>query len=146
MNYAVIWTKQAVDQLAQAWIDGKDRTAVQKASNRIDAMLGMQPWAHGDYMVTQVQELLGVVKLAGRTLQDDRVAQHHRIRGRIDHTIIECQPRCLDFAEPDVISRHGVVTTRRRTACGGDAVDQRCGGGGVTRLALESCCRSQHGG
>ena len=48
MNYAVIWTKAAIDQLAQAWIDAKDRTAVQKASNRIDAMLGMQPWAHGE--------------------------------------------------------------------------------------------------
>ena len=48
MNYAVIWTKRAIDQLAQAWIDTSDRPAVQRASNRIDAMLAMQPWAHGE--------------------------------------------------------------------------------------------------
>jgi hypothetical protein len=48
MNYAVIWTKKAIDQLAQAWIDAADRTAVQRASNRIDSMLAMQPRAHGE--------------------------------------------------------------------------------------------------
>jgi mRNA-degrading endonuclease RelE of RelBE toxin-antitoxin system len=48
MNYAVIWTKKAADQLAQAWIDATDRTAVQRASNRIDTMLAMDPRAHGE--------------------------------------------------------------------------------------------------
>jgi mRNA-degrading endonuclease RelE of RelBE toxin-antitoxin system len=48
MNYAVIWTKKAIDQLAQAWIDAADRTAVQRATNRIDSMLAMQPRAHGE--------------------------------------------------------------------------------------------------
>ena len=41
MNYAVIWTKKAVDQLAQAWLDETDRPAVQRASNRVDSMLAM---------------------------------------------------------------------------------------------------------
>jgi len=48
MNYAVIWTKKALDQLALAWVGANDRTAVQRASNRIDAKLGMHPWAHGE--------------------------------------------------------------------------------------------------
>ena len=48
MNYAVIWTKKAIDQLAQAWMDATDRTAVQRASSRIDALLGTQPRAHGE--------------------------------------------------------------------------------------------------
>jgi hypothetical protein len=48
MNYPVIWTKKAIDQLAQAWIDASDRTAGRRASNRIDSMLAMQPHAHGE--------------------------------------------------------------------------------------------------
>ena len=48
MNYAVIWTKIAVDQLAQAWIDAADRTAVRRASTRIDSVLAMQPRAVGE--------------------------------------------------------------------------------------------------
>jgi mRNA-degrading endonuclease RelE of RelBE toxin-antitoxin system len=48
MNYAVIWTKKAADQLAQAWLDATDRTAVQRASNLIDTLLATDPRAHGE--------------------------------------------------------------------------------------------------
>jgi plasmid stabilization system protein ParE len=48
MNYAVVWTKAALDQLAEAWVNAADRAAVQRASNRIDALLGSAPRAHGE--------------------------------------------------------------------------------------------------
>jgi hypothetical protein len=48
MNYAVIWTKAAVDQLAAAWMSATNRTAVQRASNRIDRQLASNPWAVGE--------------------------------------------------------------------------------------------------
>ena len=48
MNYAVIWTKKALNHLAQAWIEATDRTSVQRASNRIDNMLGTSPLAYGE--------------------------------------------------------------------------------------------------
>jgi hypothetical protein len=48
MNYAVIWTKVALDRLTDAWIQAADRTAVQQASNRVDQALGTDPWAAGE--------------------------------------------------------------------------------------------------
>jgi hypothetical protein len=44
MNYAVIWTKVALDRLTDAWIQAADRMAVQQASNRVDQALGTDPW------------------------------------------------------------------------------------------------------
>ena len=47
MTYAVFWTPEAEDELADAWLAAADRAAVTDASHRIDQQLASNPFACG---------------------------------------------------------------------------------------------------
>ena len=47
MNYAVYWTPEAEDGLADVWLAAVDRSAVNEASDRIDQQLARHPFACG---------------------------------------------------------------------------------------------------
>jgi hypothetical protein len=43
MRFTVVWTDSALAELAAIWLNAKDREAVRKASDRIDAELRIHP-------------------------------------------------------------------------------------------------------
>ena len=47
MNYAVFWTPDAEDGLADAWLAAPDRNAVTAASHALDQALAQDPYARG---------------------------------------------------------------------------------------------------
>ncbi|MDB5312566.1 MAG: hypothetical protein JWO38_6768 [Gemmataceae bacterium] len=48
MNFSVIWTKAAKDQLAEIWIHHHDQKGVTAAAHRIDLLLGRDPANQGE--------------------------------------------------------------------------------------------------
>jgi plasmid stabilization system protein ParE len=48
MNFRVIWTRAARDQLADIWLSHPDRAAVTAAAHRIDQLLGRDPANQGE--------------------------------------------------------------------------------------------------
>jgi plasmid stabilization system protein ParE len=48
MNFRVIWTRAARDQLAAIWLSHSDRTGVTAAAHRIDGLLGRDPANQGE--------------------------------------------------------------------------------------------------
>ncbi len=47
MSYAVVWTNDALNQLAAVWMAAADRNAVTAASNRLDRELERDPFGIG---------------------------------------------------------------------------------------------------
>lgn len=47
MKATVVWTQEAMNQLAQVWLNAADRTAVTSAADRIDAHLKQSPDSTG---------------------------------------------------------------------------------------------------
>ena len=47
MKATVVWTKDAMNQLAQAWLNAVDRAAVTSAADAIDARLKQNPDSAG---------------------------------------------------------------------------------------------------
>jgi hypothetical protein len=47
MNYVVVYTDDADDLLAAAWLDAPDRSAVTLAQNQIDQLLSRDPKSFG---------------------------------------------------------------------------------------------------
>jgi hypothetical protein len=48
MNYRVEWTPQALQWLADAWLNAQDRAVVSSASNAIDTALQLDPLSQGE--------------------------------------------------------------------------------------------------
>ena len=48
MNYRVVWKKDALKQLAEAWNAATDRQAVTTAADRVDSLLGRSPAELGE--------------------------------------------------------------------------------------------------
>lgn len=48
MNYRVLWTKKAREQLAEIWLNSAQRSDVVSATNAIDALLGISPGSQGE--------------------------------------------------------------------------------------------------
>jgi hypothetical protein len=48
MNYTVLWQSAAEEELAQIWVDASNRNAVRAAADRLDTILGQDPYAHGE--------------------------------------------------------------------------------------------------
>jgi hypothetical protein len=48
MNYTVVWSTVAQNDLAQLWVTAPDRAAVTAAANRIDQLLRRDPHAQGE--------------------------------------------------------------------------------------------------
>ena len=48
MTYQVFWVPVAEDQLADIWVNAADRSAVTRAGDRIDRLLGTSPGAVGE--------------------------------------------------------------------------------------------------
>jgi hypothetical protein len=46
-RYTVVWAQQAIDQLAQLWMEGTDRSEVAEAGNAIDRELAVDPGSKG---------------------------------------------------------------------------------------------------
>lgn len=47
MNYAVFWTPDSQDELANSWLAAPDRNAVTAASHRLDQALADDPYSIG---------------------------------------------------------------------------------------------------
>jgi hypothetical protein len=58
MNWAVDWTEEAKQALADIWLTAADRRAVTSASNRIDEALGRDPLGVGESRVGLVRILI----------------------------------------------------------------------------------------
>jgi hypothetical protein len=48
MTYTVTWIKSALDELAELWNNTLDRQEVAEAANRIDSLLGSNPYGHSE--------------------------------------------------------------------------------------------------
>ncbi|HVL12842.1 MAG TPA: hypothetical protein VM529_09760 [Gemmata sp.] len=48
MNFRVVWTRAARDQLASVWLAHPDRAGVTAAAHRIDGLLGRDPAGQGE--------------------------------------------------------------------------------------------------
>lgn len=48
MNYKVVWTKAAKEQLAEVWLNHHDRNGVTAAAYRIDVLLARDPENQGE--------------------------------------------------------------------------------------------------
>lgn len=48
MNYEVVWTPVAEDELADIWVNTPDQAAVTQAAERIDNLLGRFPTTVGE--------------------------------------------------------------------------------------------------
>jgi hypothetical protein len=48
MKFTVVWTNDAIDELATIWINAGDRAAVTDASNEIDRQLARDPEHAGE--------------------------------------------------------------------------------------------------
>ena len=42
-RYTVVWSQQAIDNLAQLWVEGTDRNEIAEAGNAIDRELAVDP-------------------------------------------------------------------------------------------------------
>jgi plasmid stabilization system protein ParE len=60
MNFTVVWTKEAMDDLTEIWTQSSDRKAVTTASDRIDALLRRNPLGVGKSMVDDGRMLFEV--------------------------------------------------------------------------------------
>jgi hypothetical protein len=47
MNYSVLWTDNALDELAAIWTAASDRNAVTTASHRLELDLTREPYSRG---------------------------------------------------------------------------------------------------
>ena len=48
MNFFVDWNENARNGLASAWISSSDRNAITKAEAKIDRLLSLDPFSHGE--------------------------------------------------------------------------------------------------
>jgi hypothetical protein len=48
MKYRVVWTRQAEDGLADAWLSAAEKRAVNTASDRIEALIETEPSSAGE--------------------------------------------------------------------------------------------------
>jgi hypothetical protein len=48
MNFTVIWSEAAIQDLARIWLNATDRNAINDASNEIDQLLGHDPQHVGE--------------------------------------------------------------------------------------------------
>jgi hypothetical protein len=48
MNFTVVWSEAAVQDLASIWLNATDRDAITRASNEIDRILGRDPQHVGE--------------------------------------------------------------------------------------------------
>lgn len=74
MNYTVLWTRGAEEQLARIWMEAADRNAVRMAADTIEELLQNNPLEQGESRSGDVRvmfvEPLGVFF---------RVSERHRI-------------------------------------------------------------------
>jgi hypothetical protein len=57
MNYTVVWTPTAEQDLAQLWIDADDRDALTSAANTIDVILRQDAHLRGEPLFDTVRTL-----------------------------------------------------------------------------------------
>ncbi|MBN9118630.1 MAG: hypothetical protein J0I06_05660 [Planctomycetes bacterium] len=43
MNFTIVWSEAAIQDLARIWLNATDRNAITQASNEIDRVLGRDP-------------------------------------------------------------------------------------------------------
>jgi plasmid stabilization system protein ParE len=74
MNFTVLWTPAAEQELAAIWLAASDRTGVTAAANAIDRLLAKEPEAVGDLRFDTVRTL-GIPPLGAdyEVLAEDRL-------------------------------------------------------------------------
>lgn len=55
MNFRVLWTPVAEQQLADLWISASDRGAITAAANEVDRLLAANPLAQGESRFDQLR-------------------------------------------------------------------------------------------
>lgn len=74
MNYTVVWTEPAQQELARLWAGASDRNAVSAASNRIDRLLGNRPSSVGQVRFDTVRTLaVAPLGVDYEVIDDDRI-------------------------------------------------------------------------
>lgn len=73
MNYTVIWTTRAVQELAAVWLSSDDREGVTRASDAVERLLANDPTAIGDDFFDTVRTVAyGPLGLEYEVVEDDR--------------------------------------------------------------------------
>lgn len=74
MNYIVIWSRRAENDLADAWLDAADREAVTDASAELDAGLADRPFRVGNPRGSTVRRyaVLPPLGIAFDIVEDDK--------------------------------------------------------------------------
>lgn len=74
MNYEVVWTPNAESDLAEAWLDAVDRSAVSRAAEAIDRALSRSPLAVGTAQTSSVDRiaLARPIAVTFQVVEDDK--------------------------------------------------------------------------
>jgi hypothetical protein len=48
MKYTVTWLPDALNELAQIWVEASNREEASRAADHFDIALSLAPWAHGE--------------------------------------------------------------------------------------------------
>ncbi|MCI0378819.1 MAG: type II toxin-antitoxin system RelE/ParE family toxin [Gemmataceae bacterium] len=79
MSYQVVWSDEALDNLAAIWMQAADRSAVNASQNKIDELLRRDPWNNGSAVreglfALDVPPLRGVYEISDADLRVSVVA------------------------------------------------------------------------
>lgn len=80
-RYTVTWLQVALDELAQLWVTTDDRQAMTDAANRIDALLGTNPAAHGQELSEGLLSLdVSPLRVLFTIREEDRLVEVSSVR------------------------------------------------------------------
>jgi plasmid stabilization system protein ParE len=83
MRYTVIWTRIALDQLADIWTAAPDRQSVTDAADRIDQALRLNPDQQGEELNGMRVLFDWPLVVLFRVLPDDRQVHVLRVRSQV---------------------------------------------------------------
>lgn len=79
MRFTVTWRRSARDELAQIWLNAKDRRAVSEAANLIDLLLATDPGHLGEDFYGDRLLIVPPLAVAFAIRLDDRIAEIQQV-------------------------------------------------------------------
>lgn len=86
MLFTVVWLDEAMDQLAQIWLDADDRAQIASSSNTIDALLSINPAMQGEVVAEGLRKLrVPPLSVLFSVREADRVVEVANVHAISDH-------------------------------------------------------------
>ena len=86
IQFTIVWSKDAIDALAEIWLSAADRAAVTAASSEIDAELTVDPSNKGWAMAEGLRGLLRLpLKVIFIVREEDRLVEVVSVRAEQEY-------------------------------------------------------------